>query len=117
MTAAIWTLSILSIAEFAVAPLNLWSGRTMPNFTRFTGLQPKVATRVFAPVKLATAAALAAGLAFPALGLAGAALATGICAFYLLRLLAPGRRHLDGIAGFAVFGSWALALLLLRVLA
>jgi hypothetical protein len=51
------------------------------------------------------------------LGLAGATLATAICAFYPARLFAPGRRHLDGIAGFALFGSWALALLLLRAVA
>ena len=115
MTAAIWTLSILSIAEFTFAPVNLWTGRTMPNFVRFTGLGPGVATRILAPVKLATALALAVGLAVPAIGLAGAVLATAICAFYLARLRARGRRHLDGIAGFAVFGSWAVALLILRV--
>jgi len=66
MTIAVWTLSLLSIAEFTFAPLNLWTGRTMPNFTRFTGLPPRVATQVFAPVKLATGAALAGGLAVPA---------------------------------------------------
>jgi hypothetical protein len=93
MTIAVWTLSLLSIAEFTFAPLNLWTGRTMPNFTRFTGLPPRVATQVFAPVKLATGAALAGGLAVRALGLAGAALAT------------------------AIFGSCALALILLRSLA
>ncbi len=56
MTTAIWTLSLLSVAEFTFAPLNLWSGRTMPNFTRFTGLPRRLATRVFVPAKLATAA-------------------------------------------------------------
>jgi hypothetical protein len=117
MTVAIWVLSVLSIAEFVFAPLNLWTGRTMPNFTRFTGLSPWLATRVVAPVKLAAAAALAAGLAYPTLGVAGAALATAICAFYLVRLLAPGRRDLDGLVAFALFGSWALALLLLRTVA
>jgi hypothetical protein len=115
MTVAIWILSVLSIAEFTFAPVNLWTGRTMPNFTRFTGFSPEIATQLFAPVKLATAAALAAGLVVPAIGLAGAALATGICATYLVRLAAPERRHIDGLAGFVVFGSWALALLILRV--
>jgi len=116
MTVAIWTLSMLSIAEFTFAPVNLWTGRTMPNFTRFTGLAPEVATRALAPVKLATAAALAVGLAVPAIGLAGAALATAICAFYLLRMAAPARRHPDGLVAFTVFGSWALALLILRAI-
>lgn len=115
MTIAIWILSVLSIAEFTFAPVNLWTGRTMPNFTRFTGFGPEVATRLFAPVKLASAVALAVGLAVPAVGLAGAALATAICAIYLVRLLAPERRHVDGLVGFGVFGSWALALLVLRL--
>lgn len=117
MTVAIWILSVLCFAEFAVAPLNLWTGRTMPNFVRFTGLSPTVGRRVLAPLKLVAAAALAVGLAVPVLGLAGAALATAICGFYLVVLLAPDRRHADGIAAFAIFGAWALALLLLRLLA
>ena len=48
MTIAVWFLSLLLIAEFVMAPINLWTGRTMPLFTRFTGFPPEVATRVFA---------------------------------------------------------------------
>jgi len=116
MTIAVWILSLLLIAEFVMAPINLWTGRTMPLFTRFTGFPPLVATRVFAPVKLASAALVAVGLAISAAGIAGAAIVTGICAVYLVRLAAPGRRDVSGIAGFALFGSWAVALILLLIL-
>ena|SRR6266851_1012193 len=116
MTIAVWILSLLLIAEFVMAPINLWTGRTMPLFTRFTGFPPEVATRVFAPVKLASAALIATGLAVPAAGIAGAAIVSGICAVYLVRLAAPGRRDVSGIAGFALFGSWAVALIVLLIL-
>jgi hypothetical protein len=56
VTVAVWILSLLLIAEFVMAPVNLWTGRTMPLFVRFTGYPRSVATRVFAPVKLASAA-------------------------------------------------------------
>jgi hypothetical protein len=36
MTVAVWILSLLLIAEFVMAPVNLRTGRTMPLFTRFT---------------------------------------------------------------------------------
>jgi hypothetical protein len=116
MTIAVWILSPLLIAEFVMAPINLWTGRTMPLFIRFTGWPATVATRVFAPVKLASAALVAIGLAVPAAGIAGAAIVTGVCAVYLVRLAAPGRRDGSGIAGFALFGSWAVALLVLLIL-
>jgi hypothetical protein len=116
MTIAIWILSLLLIAEFVMAPVNLWTARTMPMFTRFTGLAPAVGTRVFAPVKLAGAVLIAVGLAVRGAGLAGAGITAGICAVYLARLAAPGRRDPMGIAGFALFGSWAVALLVLLAL-
>jgi hypothetical protein len=116
MTAAAVILSILLIAEFVFAPVNLWTGRTTGTFGRFTGLRATIATRVLAPVKLASAAAVAVGLAVPALSIAGAAVIIVICGFYLLRLSAPGRRDPAGIIGFAIFGAWAVALLLLRTL-
>ena len=117
MTIAVWILSLLLIAEFVMAPINLWTGRTMPAFTRFTGYAPRVATRVFAPAKLASAALVGIGLAVPAAGLAGGAAVTGICAVYLIRLAAPGRRDRAGIIGFALFGSWAVALVALQAAA
>ncbi len=52
MTIAIWVLSVLLIAEFVMAPVNLRAGRTMPTFTAFTGYSPNAARRIFAPVKL-----------------------------------------------------------------
>jgi hypothetical protein len=117
MTIAIWILSVPLIAEWVMAPVNLWTGRTLALFTRFTGLSPDVARRAFAPVKLAAAVLLAAGLAFRPLTLAGAALTIVICALYLVRLAAPGRRAGDGIAAFTLFGALAVALLLVTALA
>ena len=117
MTAAIWILSVPLIAEFVFAPVNLWTGRTMGNYTRFTGLPPWFATRILAPLKLATAVLLMAGLAIRALSIIGAALALTVSCFYLVRLAHPQRRDPAGLAGFAVFGALACALVALRVAA
>lgn len=111
MTAVMWICSVLLIAEFVMAPINLWTGRTMPNFTRFTGLSPRVATTVFAPVKLLAALLVAVGLAVHPLGVVGAVLLAAVCVVYLVRLAAAGRRDR---AGFAAFG---LGLVLALVLA
>lgn len=116
MIIAIWILSVLSIAEFVMAPINLWTGRTMPLFTKFTGFQPTVARRIFAPVKLISAILVGVGLAVPIFGVVGAAVLTGVCLLYLVRLGAPGRRDGSGIAGFGLFGAWAIALLVLQLL-
>ena len=62
MRIAAIVLSVLLIAEFVMAPINLWTGRTMPLFEKFTGHRPDVARRVFAPVKLLGAALVLAGL-------------------------------------------------------
>ncbi len=102
MTALIWICSVPLIAEFVMAPINLWTGRTMPNFTRYTGYSPWVATTVFAPVKLLGALLVAVGLAVHPLGLAGAVLLAIVCGVYLLRLSAPGRRAPDGVAAFGI---------------
>lgn len=115
MTAAIWILSVPLIAEFVFAPVNLWTGRTMGNYTRFTALPPWFAIRILAPVKLATAVLLIAGLAVRVLSIAGAALAVAVSVFYLVRLSGPGRRDPAGLAGFAIFGALACALLALRI--
>jgi hypothetical protein len=115
MTIVIWIVSLPLIAEWVMAPVNLWTGRTMPLFTKFTGYSPAVATRAFAPVKLACAALLGAGLAVRPLSLAGAALTIAICAAYLTRLAAPGRRSSDGIAAFTLFGALGVALLVLQL--
>jgi hypothetical protein len=116
MTIAAWILSLLLVAEFVMAPVNLWTGRTMPMFTAFTGFPPKVATRIFAPVKLVSAVLIAIGLAIPIAGIAGAAILTAVCAVYLVRLSARARRSGSGIAAFALFGSWAVALLVILAL-
>ncbi len=116
VTVAVWILSVLLIAEFVMAPVNLWTGRTMPLFTKFTGFTPPAARRVFAPAKLAGAVLVGIGLPVAAAGVAGAALLCGICAVYLVRLARPGQRDSSGIAGFALFGSWAIALLVLQIL-
>jgi hypothetical protein len=117
VTVAIWILSVLLIAEFVFAPVNLWTGRTIGNYTRFTGLPPWLATRVLAPVKLVTALALAVGLAVRVLSIAGAGAALAVSCFYLARLTEPGRRDRAGLAGFAIFGALACALLVLRIVA
>lgn len=115
MTVAIGILSALLVAEFVMAPINLWTSRTMPAFTRFTGYRPVIARRVFAPVKLVAAVLVAVGLAAPPASIAGATLTSAICALYLLRLAARGRRDPAGIAGFALFGACAAALLILQL--
>ncbi|HEV8223212.1 MAG TPA: hypothetical protein VGQ05_23345 [Streptosporangiaceae bacterium] len=90
MTIAAAVLSLLLAAEFTAAPVNLWTGRTIGNFTRYTGLPPRFATQVLAPVKLAIAVALIAGLA----GLAGfavfGALAVALLAVALLAMHRAG---------------------------
>lgn len=116
MTIAISILSVLLIAEFVMAPINLWTGRTMPLFTRFTGFSPKTARHLFAPLKLAGAVMIGIGIALPALGLVGATALTIICLVYLVRLSAPSRRDRSGIVAFALFGAWAVGLLVLQLL-
>jgi hypothetical protein len=108
-------ISVPLILEWAFAPFNLWSGRTLENFVRFTGFQPRVATHVFAPVKLVLAGLLVAGLAAPALSIAGAAGTVLISLVYLARLLAPSRRDAAGIVGFALFGLIGATLLAVRL--
>lgn len=115
MIVAIWILSLLLIAEFVMAPINLWTGRTMPLFARFTGFSPSAARRVFAPAKLAGAVLIGIGLALPAASVAGAAVIAGICAVYLIRLARPGRSVWSGVVAFAMFGSWAIALLVMQI--
>ena len=102
MTAVVWICSVLLIAEFVMAPINLWTGRTMHNFTNFTGLSPSVARNVFAPVKLVAALLIAIGLAVHPLAVAGAVLLAVVCAVYLIRLAAPGRRDPAGVAAFGI---------------
>jgi hypothetical protein len=106
----------LLIAEFVFAPFNLWTGRTMANLTRFTGLPPRVATQVLAPIKLTTAGLLVAGLFLPGVSVAGAILALAICGFYLIRLVHPSRRDAAGLIGFSIFAALAVALIALRAL-
>jgi len=115
MTAAAVVLGVLLLAEFVFAPINLWTGRTMPNFTRFTGLDPRVGRGLVAPVKLATAVLLAVGLFSKPVSIIAAACAVGICVFYLARLSAPSRRDGLGLLAFALFGALAVALLALQL--
>lgn len=116
MTLAAIVLSLLLALEFVFAPLNLWKGRTIGNFVRFTGFAPRTAKTWFAPIKLATAVLLIAGLAIRVLSIAGAALALAVSATYLIRLLAPGRRDAAGLLGFTLFGVLAAALLVVRAI-
>jgi hypothetical protein len=86
----------------------------MPNFVRYTGLSPRVARMVFAPVKLAIAALLIAGLFVRLLSLAGAAAAVAISLVYVAFLLHRDRRAADGLIAFSLFGALAAALFLVR---
>jgi len=115
MIVAIWILSLPLIAEFVMAPVNLWTWRTMQNFTAFTGLHPSLARSVFAPVKLLGAVLLAAGLAVAAAGLAGAVIIAAVCAAYVLLLAAPGRRDPAGLIFFGAGLAMSVALAALRI--
>lgn len=115
MTIALWVCSLPLIVEFLVAPFNLWSGRTMPNFTRFTALSPSLATRVFAPLKLAGALLLATGLVIRGSGVGGAGLIALLSGAYLVRLAAPSRRHTDGLVAFGLTFALALAVVVLQL--
>ena len=114
MTIAVWIVSLPLIAEFVMAPINLWTGRTMHNFTAFTGLRPSTARSVFAPVKLAGAVLLAVGLGMSAAGLAGAIVIAAVCAAYVLLLAASGRRDSAGLIFFGAGLAMAVALIELR---
>lgn len=115
MTVALWICSLPLIAEFAVAPFNLWSGRTLPTFARFTALPSYLATRVFAPLKLVGALLLAAGLASRGPGVVGAGLIALISGAYLVRLAAPCRRHADGLVAFGLCMALVLAVMVLQL--
>jgi hypothetical protein len=115
VTVVLWVLSLALVAEFVMAPINLWTGRTMGNFTSFTGLAPAVATRGFAPVKLVGAVLIAVGLFVPAAGVAGATLIAVVSVIYLVRLAAPGRRSRAGIAAFALTLGAALGIIAIRL--
>lgn len=116
MTVATYALSAPLIAESLLAPLNLWRGRTIGNWYRFTGLDARIAHRLAAPAKLTTAALLIAGLVVRSFGVVGAAAALAIAVFYLVRLAYPGRRAADGIVAFTLFGLIAGALLAIQLL-
>jgi hypothetical protein len=116
VTIAVVVVTLLLTAESSFAPFNLWSGRTMGNFTSYTGLPPRSATHFLAPVKLAAALVLAAGLFLRPASIAGAVLAIAISGFYLVRPAATGRRDPAGLTGFTVFCALACALLALRLM-
>lgn len=111
MSALAIVLAAPLILEFVFAPINLWTGRTTANFVRFTGYDPRIATTVFAPVKLIVAALLVVGLVVPSVAVAGATAALAISVVYLLRLSARDRRDPAGLLGFALFAVLAAALL------
>jgi hypothetical protein len=75
----------------------------------------RVGRRLFAPVKLATAVLLAAGVAVRNLSVAGAASALAISAVYVVRLLGPDRRDRAGLVAFILVGLLAGGVLALRL--
>jgi hypothetical protein len=76
---------------------------------------PLILEFVFAPVKLATAALLAAGLTVRDLSIAGVASALALSSLYIGRLLDRTRRDPAGLLGFMLFGALAAALLAVRL--
>lgn len=116
MKLAVYAISAPLIAESVFAPLNLWRGRTVANWIRFTGLSAPSARMVAAPVKLLAALLLIAGLIWRPLDLVAAAAVLAIALFYLFRLGHPARRAADGIVAFTVFGALAAALLAVQLL-
>lgn len=92
--------AILLIAEFVMAPINLWTGHTMDNFKRFTGLPVWVAQRIFAPVKLIGAIALIIGFFIHACAIIGAIILAIVCAAYIVLLCGKGRRDTSGFTAF-----------------
>jgi hypothetical protein len=115
VTVLLVVLTVLVAAEFLFAPVNLWTGRTMDNYRRYTGLPDRFATHVLAPVKLATAVAVIAGLFVRPVGVAGAAAAVLISAFYLVRLAGRDRRDPTGFLAFTIFGALGAGLLVVRL--
>jgi uncharacterized membrane protein YphA (DoxX/SURF4 family) len=109
-------LSVLLIAEFVMAPINLWTGSTMPLFEKFTGHRPAAVRTVFAAVKLLGAAWVLLGVFFRPASLAGAALLALVCCYYLVRLTSPARRDGSGLAAFTLFGTWAVGLPVVQLL-
>ena len=51
-----------------------------------------------------------------AVGTMAVAITTAVCALYLVRLAAPGRRDASGVTAFLLFGALALALLALQLI-
>jgi hypothetical protein len=107
-------LSILLALEFLFAPFNLWTGRTLPNFVRFTGFPPTVARRVFAPFKLLLAVALIVGLFVRAVSIAGALGTIAISGAYLVRLLTRHRVEIDGFLAFGITMLAGVAIALIQ---
>lgn len=81
-----------------------------------TGLSPWTGRNVYAPAMLVGAALMTVGLAIRPMSIAGAAIITGICAVFLVRLAAPGRRAALGIFAYLLFGGLAVALPTLQVM-
>ncbi|MET7728442.1 hypothetical protein [Streptomyces mirabilis] len=115
MTVAVWIFSLLLMAEFVVVPINLWTGRNVPFFQKSAGHAPAPARRVFAPVKLAGVMAVAVGIVPKPVSIAGGAILAAVCGYYLVRLAAARRRDSSGIFAFLLFGSWSVALLVVRI--
>jgi hypothetical protein len=107
--------ALVLAAEYCFAPVNLWTGRTMAVYRRWTGLPPAFARLVLAPVKALTAVALLLGLVWRPLSVIGAAASLGISAFYLVRLAGPTRRDGTGVAAFGAFGALSLLLLVVQL--
>lgn len=111
MRVAAIVLSVPLAAEFVMAPVTVWTGRNLPLFEKYTGHSPAVARTVFAG-----AALVLFGVFFKPASPAGAALLALVCCYYLVRLTSPARRDGSGLAAFALFGAWAVGLLVVQLL-
>jgi uncharacterized membrane protein YphA (DoxX/SURF4 family) len=115
VTVVIWILSLLLILEFVFAPVNLITGRNVPLFTEFTGISDRRAVLLVAGLDALGAVLVAIGLFVRGVSIAGAALLTAVCGWYLVMMIV--RRHRGmGLAGFLLFGAWAVGLLAAQLL-
>jgi hypothetical protein len=111
---AVAVLSVLLILEFGFAPVNLIDGHNAPLFREYTGIHSHTGLVVVAWIDGIGAALVALGLFSRRVGIAGAGLLSALCAWYLVMILGHGA-NAGGLAGFVLFGAWAVGLLWLQL--
>jgi hypothetical protein len=113
---AVVVLSILLILEFSFAPVNLIDGHNAPLFREYTGIQGHGGLVAVAWIDGIGAALVAIGLFSRRISIVGAGLLSALCAWYLVMILGHGA-NAGGLAGFVLFGAWAVGLLWVQLTA